>query len=154
MANREPFKLRGLLFVWNVALAVFSLMGAGRALPEMAYGLYHFGFKYTACDASVLLNSRIIGLWAWLFTFSKLVELGERTKPRFRSPELGPNFKLIAPIFVFLFFSRRHAVHHSTQTKAAFSALVSLEISFDFEKIQFRPSSRPKKFLPCSTFSR
>lgn len=77
MAKRKPFKLTGLLFVWNLALATFSIMGAARALPELTYALRNFGFRYSVCDVSVMLNSRVIGLWAWWFVASKLVELGD-----------------------------------------------------------------------------
>ncbi len=35
MQNRQPFKLRRLLTVWNVFLAVFSAIGFARSTPEL-----------------------------------------------------------------------------------------------------------------------
>ena len=35
MSDRKPINLRGLLFVWNLLLAVFSIVGTIRVLPEL-----------------------------------------------------------------------------------------------------------------------
>ena len=52
MANREPFKLRKVLFIWNLSLAFFSIMGSLRFVPEVLYVLKNFGFDYSVCSSS------------------------------------------------------------------------------------------------------
>ena len=82
MAERKPFRLRGLLFVYNIVLAAFSLIGATRALPELAHTLINRGFHYTVCDASVLHNDSRICFWAFSFILSKPIELGTFVEAR------------------------------------------------------------------------
>ena len=41
----KGFSLRGLLTAWNIFLAVFSIMGTIRCLPEFAHVLVHHGVK-------------------------------------------------------------------------------------------------------------
>lgn len=43
MQNRPRFELRGVLCLWNTALAVFSIMGACRTVPEFLHTLTHHG---------------------------------------------------------------------------------------------------------------
>lgn len=77
MRNRAPFNLRRLLQLWNVALATFSIMGTIRVWPEMAYIFKSHGFISTICQATDAKTARVFGLWVWLFTLSKVVELGD-----------------------------------------------------------------------------
>lgn len=37
MRDREPFRLRRTLFIWNATLALFSLTGFLRSIPELWY---------------------------------------------------------------------------------------------------------------------
>lgn len=46
---RYRFELRGLLVVWNTALAMFSIMGASRTAPELFHVLRHHGLYYSVC---------------------------------------------------------------------------------------------------------
>ena len=46
---REPFQLRGPLTVWNMLLAVFSIMGAARTLPEFIHTFSTQGFHHSLC---------------------------------------------------------------------------------------------------------
>lgn len=49
MQNREKFNLRKILVVWNTCLAVFSIIGASRTLPELVYVLRHLGLYHSVC---------------------------------------------------------------------------------------------------------
>lgn len=51
MSNREPFKLRKVLFLWNLTLAAFSIMGSLRMVPETLHVLKNFGFDYSVCSS-------------------------------------------------------------------------------------------------------
>jgi elongation of very long chain fatty acids protein 6 len=73
MANKDRFELRGILAAWNIMLAVFSIVGTFRLLPEMYYVLSNHGFEYSICNNSYAYG--VTGLWSYLFVMSKLVEL-------------------------------------------------------------------------------
>jgi len=77
MANREPFKLRKVLFIWNLALAMFSIAGSMRMIPEMYYVLKNFGFDYSVCKESYVTDSPVSGYWTFAFALSKVPELGD-----------------------------------------------------------------------------
>lgn len=73
MRNRERFELRACLVLWNLSLAVFSIFGAMRTLPEFLYILSNHDFKYTVCTETFTYG--ITGFWSWLFIISKVFEL-------------------------------------------------------------------------------
>ncbi|RWS05164.1 elongation of very long chain fatty acids protein 6-like protein [Dinothrombium tinctorium] len=75
MKNRRAFKLRKLLVAWNVLLALFSVFGACRTLPEMYHVLKHHGFDHSVCNPSYA--EHVKGFWTWMFTLSKIPELGD-----------------------------------------------------------------------------
>ncbi|RWS19565.1 elongation of very long chain fatty acids protein 6-like protein [Leptotrombidium deliense] len=77
MKKREAFKLRKLLVLWNVFLAVFSIFGAFRTLPEMFHVLSNYGFDHSACNPSYAEQVKVSAFWTWLFTLSKIPELGD-----------------------------------------------------------------------------
>lgn len=78
MQGRNRFELRGILFVWNTFLAVFSMWGANRTLPELLYVLNNHGFHYSVCiPGPSFLDNRVGGFWNWMFTLSKVPELGD-----------------------------------------------------------------------------
>lgn len=45
----RPASLRAPLVIWNTGLAIFSLMGTVRILPEILWTLQHFGLQGSAC---------------------------------------------------------------------------------------------------------
>ena len=49
MSNRPRFELRGALVIWNIILAIFSLGGTIRTLPETFYVLNKYGFQFCVC---------------------------------------------------------------------------------------------------------
>ena len=62
MKDRECFELRVPLILWNLGLAIFSIFGMIRCVPEMIYGLNNYGLKYTICDHSNIYG--VTGFWS------------------------------------------------------------------------------------------
>lgn len=73
MQHRPKYNLRGPLMVWSLLLSAFSICGFCTAgLYHLTYMLNH-GWKASVCD-SVLVEKQM-GLWSFLFCFSKCPEL-------------------------------------------------------------------------------
>ena len=51
MQSRPGFELRNTLALWNFFLAVFSIIGTMRTVPEMLFVLRHFGLHHSCCVA-------------------------------------------------------------------------------------------------------
>jgi elongation of very long chain fatty acids protein 6 len=77
MQNRPRFELRGVLSLWNTALATFSIMGAMRTVPEFITTLTHHGLYHSVCIPSYIELDKVCGFWTWMFVLSKLPELGD-----------------------------------------------------------------------------
>lgn len=77
MQNRPAYKLRRALALWNTLLAAFSIAGALRTLPEMIHVLSKFGFYHSVCNPSYVDQVQVSAYWTWLFTLSKVPELGD-----------------------------------------------------------------------------
>ena len=75
MENRKPYDLRRLLCMWSTALAAFSTYACIKSLPLLYHLYQQSGFVYTLCDVSYLVGSSGMGIWAFLFPFSKFPEL-------------------------------------------------------------------------------
>jgi len=75
MRDRPGFQLRGPLFCWNVTLAVFSIIGSIRTIPDLVGALSNEGWTYSICDSSVYTGH--LGIWVFVFVYSKLIELGD-----------------------------------------------------------------------------
>lgn len=73
MKNREKFELRKYFVVWNFGLAVYSILGTLRTLPEFIYIVTTHPIKYSVCVET--FSYGITGYWSWLFCASKIVEL-------------------------------------------------------------------------------
>lgn len=76
MSKREAFNLKPFLIGWNSALAVFSIVGFCRTIPEMLYTYEKFGFYHSLCNNSYK-NSAEARFWIYLFIISKIPELGD-----------------------------------------------------------------------------
>jgi elongation of very long chain fatty acids protein 6 len=61
MESRERLEARLPLILWNLGLAIFSVFGMIRCLPEMVYSLSKEGLQYTICDRSNIHG--ITGYW-------------------------------------------------------------------------------------------
>ncbi|KAL3282829.1 hypothetical protein HHI36_005992 [Cryptolaemus montrouzieri] len=77
MKNRPKFELRKPLVIWNVALAVFSIIGASRTYPEISHILSNYGLYHSVCCPSFLTHDKVSAFWAFLFIWSKPVEFGD-----------------------------------------------------------------------------
>jgi elongation of very long chain fatty acids protein 6 len=75
MKNREPLKLNRLLATWSAGLAIFSITGFVRTIPELVHVLSNFEFKESICTESY--TTGVFGFWTWAFILSKWPELGD-----------------------------------------------------------------------------
>jgi hypothetical protein len=76
MENRKAYELRTPLFLWNLLLSVFSIMGVIHLLPHFLYGLYLNGPMYFICRNAYIGHGRgVVGFWSLLFVLSKYAEL-------------------------------------------------------------------------------
>ena len=73
MRNRQKFELRLPLVLWNIFLAVFSILGSIRVLPDFIYSITTKGVVYSVCDNQYAYG--ITGFWSLMFVLSKLPEL-------------------------------------------------------------------------------
>ena len=53
MKTREAWDLKALLAGWNLFLAVFSLIGAARTVPQLLGAWHQYGFSYTVALAQI-----------------------------------------------------------------------------------------------------
>ncbi|ESO84019.1 hypothetical protein LOTGIDRAFT_155331 [Lottia gigantea] len=75
MKHREEFKLRIPLTMWSTILALFSVAGAIRSLPEFIVAVKEKGFQYSVCIPGY--SGSVPGFWGSLFTISKVLEFGD-----------------------------------------------------------------------------
>jgi len=75
MRCRSPFDLRIPLFLWSAILAIFSIIGTFRTVPELYNSITGYGWTYSVCDPFFYRGST--GFWAFVFTMSKAYELGD-----------------------------------------------------------------------------
>lgn len=73
MQDRPKFELRRFLIVWNIILAVFSIIGTIRVWPDFIRTLAKHGVVHSVCDNSYAYG--ITGFWSLMFVLSKLPEL-------------------------------------------------------------------------------
>ena len=76
MKHRRPFELKTPLALWNLGLAVFSIIGTIRLVPYVLYMIYTNGISYVICRcASANALNGPAALWLYLFVWSKFPEL-------------------------------------------------------------------------------
>ncbi|NXY18758.1 ELOV6 protein, partial [Atrichornis clamosus] len=76
MKKRRPYHLRVPLVLWSFSLTVFSVFAAYRVWKQMAFLLLNKGFKQSVCSQSFYIQP-VSKLWIYLFSLSKLIELGD-----------------------------------------------------------------------------
>ena len=76
MTNRKPYGLRKPLAVWSTLLALFSVVGTIRCLPEFIYIITHDGFTASFTQSSYFNDPRL-NIWYLIFVLSKAIELGD-----------------------------------------------------------------------------
>jgi len=79
MQSRPRYELRNALVLWNFFLAAFSIIGATRTVPELMYVLRNFGLHHSVCvlGPTFVEDNKVVCLWTFLFTLSKVLELGD-----------------------------------------------------------------------------
>ncbi|KAK2156638.1 hypothetical protein LSH36_208g02054 [Paralvinella palmiformis] len=75
MNERPKFNLRAPLAIWSTVLASFSIFGAVRTIPELVFMIRNYGFQGSVCSPAYFYGPT--AFWAYLFTVSKLYELGD-----------------------------------------------------------------------------
>jgi len=76
MKNRESFKWRNILALWNLALALFSFVGFCRTFPQLFHNMLFRSLRDNFCmNAQAAYGSGSSGLWVQLFIWSKFPEL-------------------------------------------------------------------------------
>jgi len=86
MKNRPRYDLRPCLTTWSGILAVFSIFGAVRTLPELITSVRDYGFEYSICVPSYFEG--VTSIWCVLFVVSKVYELGDTLFIVLRKQEL------------------------------------------------------------------
>ena len=77
MKDREPYRLRLPLVLWNIGLAVFSIVGFWRSeTPELAMRLVTKGIEDVSCYTTSFVTPKRC-FWLYLFSLSKIIELGD-----------------------------------------------------------------------------
>uniref|UniRef100_A0A1X7UY41 Elongation of very long chain fatty acids protein n=1 Tax=Amphimedon queenslandica TaxID=400682 RepID=A0A1X7UY41_AMPQE len=76
MSTRPPYDLRRVLFAWNLFLAIFSIIGSTCLVPHLLDILLRSGLTESVCKTEALYNPHI-SLWCFVFTLSKVLELGD-----------------------------------------------------------------------------
>ncbi|CAG7722109.1 unnamed protein product [Allacma fusca] len=76
MEKRPAFRLNTALFLWNAALAIFSIAATIRGYPEAIYFLSKPNGSYLAVCSGDTTNYAML-FWGLLFVISKVVELGD-----------------------------------------------------------------------------
>lgn len=77
MQHRKRFELRPYLAIWSGLLAIFSIIGTLRTLPELVSSIGNNSLEYSCCVPSYMGTKKITCFWTALFTLSKLFELGD-----------------------------------------------------------------------------
>ncbi|XP_054159943.1 elongation of very long chain fatty acids protein 6-like [Oppia nitens] len=74
--SAKKYSLRVPLFAWNAILAIFSILGTIRCLPEFVSVIWNSGLESSYCSSSYYYDVRLT-FWYWVFVWSKVVELGD-----------------------------------------------------------------------------
>ena len=75
MKSRQRFDLRPVLAVWSGILAIFSIIGAIRTLPELVSSINNHSLQYSVCIPTYFKG--VTAFWSFAFTVSKVYELGD-----------------------------------------------------------------------------
>ena len=74
MRDRPKFQLRRPLVLWNAGLAAYSIFGLWRMIPAYIDDLSDGRYSDIACSTDYFTT---IGVWCFLFPFSKVFEFGD-----------------------------------------------------------------------------
>lgn len=77
MQSKKPMNLRTALIAWNGALALFSIIGTARIMPDFLGTWMKEGFRNSYCHMNSSYYEGVNGFWVYMFHLSKLFELGD-----------------------------------------------------------------------------
>lgn len=72
---KQAYNLKVLMGVWNLALSIFSIIGATRLVPVLRLYLEEDGLVGSMCKHSANKLTQSSGLWMMFFIYSKFLEL-------------------------------------------------------------------------------
>lgn len=75
MRTRPRYDLRPALAIWSGVLGIFSIMGTIRTVPELLTAINKYGLQYSVCVPTYFQG--VPGFWSFMFTVSKVYELGD-----------------------------------------------------------------------------
>ena len=87
MSTRPPFDLRKPLILWNLGLAVFSMLGFVSIVPNLVYTVIKHGMDHAVCHETAM-NDPQQAVWGFLFILSKIIEFGDTAFIVFRKSPL------------------------------------------------------------------
>lgn len=58
MTNRQPFQMKPVLIGWNILLAIFSIIGSFRCIPEFTNVLINHGLQHSYCQSTYYFVSK------------------------------------------------------------------------------------------------
>eukprot|EP01051_Picozoa_sp_SAG22_P012891 SAG22_NODE_1385_length_4533_cov_11.714253_1_plen_291_part_00 len=120
--------------IWNLLLAVFSILGASRCVPHLLSTLWKEGFKYTICGgvpgedapdhgAGWYTSNETapgVGLWVCLFIYSKMPELVDTVFLVFqKKPVIFLHWFHHVTVLLYCW----HAYHHEVSTGLWFAGM-------------------------------
>ncbi|XP_064618045.1 very long chain fatty acid elongase 6-like [Liolophura sinensis] len=76
MSARPRYELRPALAIWSGTLALFSIAGTVRTLPEAIAAIRNHSLQYSVCVPGFFFHD-VTKFWASAFTLSKVIELGD-----------------------------------------------------------------------------
>lgn len=76
MQSRKPYDLRKPMILWNIGLAVFSVLGTAAVAPSLLRTVFTYGVDYAVCFSDAGIVPRV-AVWCYMFGLSKLLELGD-----------------------------------------------------------------------------
>ena len=77
MKTRPAYQLKTPLIIWNTLLAVFSILGTIRTLPELVSMVSSSGLVGSSCVSDFHDHDIRLFFWYFAFIYSKLAELGD-----------------------------------------------------------------------------
>ncbi|XP_023237222.1 elongation of very long chain fatty acids protein 6-like isoform X2 [Centruroides sculpturatus] len=88
MKNRTAFSLRVPLIVWNLTMALNSIIGSIRMFPGFVHIIRDFGLTFSVCDSKYFQTIQPTVFWSLIFIISRFVELGDTFFIVFRKRKL------------------------------------------------------------------
>ena len=150
MKNREKYDLRAPLFLWSLALSVFSMAGFFVAGWRHLHYFYAHGWERSICDS--MIKTGRPGLWSFLFCLSKFPELVDTYFIVLRKQKLiFLHWYHHITVFIYCWYSYAYIVHIS-QWFISMNYLVH-SIMYTYFAIRASGHFRPPRWVSISITS-